>query len=82
MQQTVDTDRLGGLTSLDLSRPPMKEIGLIEYPRMVYKHPKDKTKEHKIRVCETKSELDQALKEGYNLKPHVPQPAAESEDDE
>lgn len=43
-----------------------------EYPKMLYLHPVDKTKEHKFIVVDTPEEKDSALEQGYRLEPHIP----------
>lgn len=51
-QRTIDEDRMNtdpmkmrpGVTplmSLDMAKPPTKEIDYFEFPRVVYKHPKE-----------------------------------------
>ena len=53
-----------------------------EFPKMVYLHPVDKTKEHKFIVVNSPAELDEAAKGGYKIEPHVPViPADEAFDD-
>lgn len=42
------------------------------FPKMVYNHPKDKTKEHKHIVVKSPEELKDALHKGYKEKPHIP----------
>lgn len=43
-----------------------------EYPKMVYLHPADKTQEHKFMVVNSPMAKDEAVKNGYQLKPHIP----------
>lgn len=42
-----------------------------EFPKMLYLHPADKTKEHKYIVVKTQDEMDEAGKNGYQVEPHV-----------
>ena len=51
----------------------MEEIQ--EFPKMLYAHPVDKTKEHKFIVVNTLAESDDALSKGYKAEPHIPVPA-------
>lgn len=44
-----------------------------EYPRMLYKHPEDKTQEHKFVVVNNEDEHKQAEGNGYQIDPHVPE---------
>lgn len=44
MPKTVDEEAIAKATSMDLSKPPVKEIPHNEFPRMVYKHPKSPTR--------------------------------------
>lgn len=44
----------------------------LEYPKMVYLHPVDKTKEHSFLVVNSEEEKDVAIDKGYNLDPHIP----------
>lgn len=43
-----------------------------EYPKMLYAHPVDKTKEHKTLVVNSPEEKDDALAKGYKVEPHIP----------
>jgi hypothetical protein len=53
-----------------------------EYPKMLYLHPVDKTKEHKFITVNSCDDESDALKAGYKLEPHVPVPAPEDQFDE
>ena len=64
---------------LDINKPPLAVIPHQEFPKMVYLHPKDKTKEARYKVVENKQEQDEAAKQGYQTKPHVPQPPPDKE---
>jgi hypothetical protein len=72
MQQQVDQETIDTKKVLDIAKPPMKDIGFVKFPQLVYKHPKDKAKEHKALKVENQAELDKALKDGYKEKPHIP----------
>lgn len=61
------------LKILDLSRPPMKSIPHMEFPMMLYLHPKDKTKESRTRIVASKEEKDAAIREGWRTRPHIPE---------
>lgn len=62
---------------LDINKPPSKNIAHQPYPKMVYLHPKDKTKEHRTKIVHTPEELDAAEKQGYKAKPHIPEAVVE-----
>jgi len=49
MPQAIDQEALDSpnLKILDINKPPSKSIPYEEFPRMVFLHPKDKTKEHR-----------------------------------
>jgi hypothetical protein len=72
MQQEVDQETIDTKKVLDIAKPPMKDLGFVKFPQLVYKHPKDKAKEHKVLKVENQAELDKALKEGYKEKAHIP----------
>lgn len=42
------------------------------YPKMLYLHPEDKTKEHTYIVVNNEEEKDAALAKGYVIEPHNP----------
>lgn len=67
------------LKIMDINKPPMKSIPHEKFPKAIYLHPKDKTKEHKAKIVQNEKELDAAMKQGYKLKPHVPQISVEPE---
>jgi hypothetical protein len=71
MPKAIDQAKLNDLKILDISNPPTMEIPRLEFPKMVYLHPKDKTQEHKYKVVDNDEELTAALKLGYQKKPHV-----------
>jgi hypothetical protein len=62
---------------LDLGKPPLKTIPFQAYPKMVYLHPKDKTKEHRAKIVNSPEELEAAERQGYKVKPHIPVDALE-----
>lgn len=80
MAKTVDEEAIAKATSMDLSKPPVKEIGYLEYPRMVYKHPKDKTQEHRTHIVNSKAEFEAAMDQGYLKSPHIPEAPADEDD--
>lgn len=75
MPFAVDQEALNSpsLKILDIHHPPMKSIPHEEFPKMVYLHPKDKTKEHLTKIVADKKELDAVVKQGWKLKAHVPE---------
>ena len=76
MPKEIDTEALNSKKVLDISTPPTKEIPFQEFPKLVYLHPKDKSKEHIFKKVHTKAEEEEALAVGYRLKGHVPQIAS------
>lgn len=57
---------------MDPAKPPTKQIPYQPFPKMVYLHPKDKAKEHRALVVQNQAELDNAMKQGFRIEPHVP----------
>lgn len=72
-QQAIDEAKMKELKSMEVGKPPTKDIGFIEYPKVIYLHPKDKSKEQISKTVQDKAEEEKFLKLGYRLKPHVPQ---------
>jgi hypothetical protein len=68
-QEALDSP---SLKILDINKPPVKSIPYEAYPKMVYLHPKDKSKEHRGKVVRDADELEAAVAQGYKLKPHIP----------
>ncbi len=64
---------------LDINKPPVKSISHQPYPKMVYLHPVDKTREHRFKTVANPQELDAATKEGWRIHPHVPTAAPDIE---
>lgn len=74
MPFAVDEDKMtsASMQVMDIGKPPLKQIPHMEFPKMVYLHPKDKTKEHRTKVVKDRDELDAALKQGWRKNAHVP----------
>lgn len=74
MPYQIDQEALDSpnMKILDINHPPTKIIPHMPYPKMVYLHPKDKTKEHRFKIVETPDELDAAEKQGWKTQPHIP----------
>jgi hypothetical protein len=74
MPYEIDQEALDSpnLKILDINKPPVKSVAYQSFPKMVYLHPKDKSKEHRGKVVQDADELEAALAQGYKLKPHVP----------
>lgn len=74
MPYEIDTDKLNdpSLQILDIGKPPVRQMQYQAYPKMVYLHPKDKTKQHRTKVVEDEAELDTAERQGWKAKPHIP----------
>jgi len=81
MPYALDEDALNSadMKVLDISRPPTKQIPTYEFPRMVYLHPKDKTREHRTKIVHDKDEQESAAKQGWRPEPHIPQAAPDAE---
>ncbi len=77
MPRAIDNEALESPTMqiLDINNPPTKIIPHEAYPKLVYLHPKDKTKENLFKTVNNVGELEEAEKQGYKLKPHIPIPA-------
>lgn len=74
MPFALDQDKLDSpdLKMLDIGHPPSRSIPHQEYPKMVYLHPKDKTKEHLPKIVANAEELEAAKVQGFRTAPHVP----------
>lgn len=75
MPYAIDEERLNSPNNkvMDINQPPMKSIPHEKFPKAIYLHPKDKTKEHKSKIVKNDAELEAAMKQGWKLNPHVPQ---------
>lgn len=74
MPSAIDKEALESpsMNMLDINRPPLKNIAHQEYPKMVFLHPKDKSKEHRTKIVESSEELEAAEAKGWKPKPHIP----------
>ena len=63
------------LKVMDILNPPTKAIAFQEFPKMLYLHPKDKTKEHRTRVVQNVTEQEAALAQGWRIQLHIQQEA-------
>ena len=74
MPSQIDEEKMssGDLKVLDINNPPLKHVPHQNYPKIVYLHPKDKTKEHRFLVVNNADEHDDAAKKGYKTQPHIP----------
>lgn len=77
MPYAIDEEKFSELKVLDMNAPPTRSIPYEAFPKMVYLHPKDKTKEHRYKTVETPSELEAAQREGWKTIPHTPIEVAE-----
>jgi len=77
MPFVIDEEKLNdpSMQIMDPAKPPIKQVPYQEFPRMVYLHPKDKTKEHRAIVVQNQAQLDNAQKQGFRLEPHIPEGA-------
>jgi len=74
MPYAIDQEALDSpnMKVMDIHHPPMKSIPHEEFPKMVYLHPVDKTKEHRVKIVANKKELEAATKHGWRMDAHVP----------
>lgn len=79
MPYAIDQEALESpnMKILDINKPPMKSIPYQPFPKMIYLHPKDKTKTHMYKTVHTPEELEEAEKQGWKTNPHVPVEVAE-----
>jgi hypothetical protein len=79
MPREIDQEKIEGseLPTLDINNPPTKNMPYQAYPKVVYLHPKDKTKVHLHKIVKDEHEHEVASKQGYKDKPHVPVAAVE-----
>lgn len=75
MPYAIDEDKINSdsMKVMDINHPPVKNIPHEKFPKMVFLHPKDKTKEHLTKIVQNEKELDSAVKQGWKLKPHIAQ---------
>lgn len=57
---------------MDINKPPLKSIAHEKFPKAIYLHPVDKTREHRSKIVQNDDELKVAMKQGWKLQPHVP----------
>lgn len=81
MPYAIDQEALDSpnMKVLDINKPPVKPIPHQLYPKMVYLHPKDKTKEHRTRIVADQEELEAAQKQGWRETPHIPEAEPDAE---
>lgn len=74
MPFAIDQEALDSpsLKILDINKPPTRNVPHQEYPKMVYLHPKEKTKEHRTKIVKDAEELEDAEAKGWKAKPHIP----------
>lgn len=78
-QEALDSPNL---KILDINKPPTKNIPFEAYPKMVFLHPKDKTKEQRTKIVATPEQLETAERQGWKLKPHIPEAIVEDLSDD
>lgn len=84
MAKALDEDKLNSadLKILDINNPPVKDIPYQAYPKALYLHPKDKTKEHRVKIVQDAEEHEASEKQGYKTNPHIPVEPVEDLSDE
>ena len=70
----IDQEKLDSpdMKMLDIGNPPKKQVPHLEYPKMLYLHPKDKAKQHQEKIVHNAAERDEAMAEGWRQTPHIP----------
>jgi hypothetical protein len=81
MPYALDEEALNSpdMSVLDIGKPPTKQIPTIEFPKMVYLHPKDKLREHRTKIVQDRDEQEASAKLGWRTDPHIPQVAPDAE---
>lgn len=74
MPFAIDQEKLDSpdMKMLDIAKPPLKYIQHEDYPKMLFLHPKDKSKEHITKIVQNVAERDAAMAQGYRQNPHIP----------
>lgn len=79
MPRAIDQEALESpnMKILDINNPPTKQIPYEAFPKAVYLHPKDKSKQHRTQTVNTPEELESAQRQGWKTEPHMPVEAVE-----
>lgn len=79
MAYEIDTDKLNdpSLQILDIGKPPVRQMAHQSYPKMLYLHPKDKSKTHRTTIVHTPDEQSAHEAKGWKTKQHIPVEPAE-----
>ena len=77
MPRAIDETAFSELKVLDINNPPTRSIPHEAFPKALYLHPKDKTREHRTKIVQTAEEMDEALAQGWKTKPHMPEAVVE-----
>ena len=75
MPFVIDQEKMNdpSTVTMDIGKPPLKYMQHEEYPKMLYLHPKDKSKEHLTKIVHDADERDAAMNEGWRQTPHIQQ---------
>ncbi len=78
MAFVIDEEKINNadMRIMDIGRPPIKQVAYQAYPKMLYLHPKDKTKEHLTKIVQNEAEKLAAVSQGWRTEPHIQQAAA------
>lgn len=68
----IDEDAMKEKKTVDIDKIPVKQIPFMEFPKVLYLHPKDKSLEHRSKVVKDAEEQKAALAQGWREKPHIP----------
>ena len=79
MPYALDQEALDSpsLKILDMNKPPVKAIPHESFPKMLYLHPKDKTKAHRTNIVKDEDEMNAAMDQGWKKEQHIPKSAPE-----
>jgi hypothetical protein len=79
MPYELDTEALDSpnMKVLDINKPPTKQAPHREFPKMLFMHPRDKSKEHLVKIAADEDEAVALEAKGWRTNPHVPVPAPE-----
>lgn len=70
--KVIDEEKMAGLKVVDINNPPTKDVPRQEFPKALYLHPKDKTKEHLVKIVANAEEQKAAMAAGWKTTPHAP----------
>jgi len=81
MPYTIDEAAFTAGKNIEAQRPPVKQIPHLEYPKMLYLHPKDKQRDHRTVLVNSAEEEKKYRDQGWRTTAHVPAGAPVVPDD-